>query len=102
MGPSTYSWGQDRIDQAALPLDFSYSPKTTGRGVDVYMMDTGLNPEHIEFEDVTNGEREVYNIWDAFSMHPLCTPECIDDAMTFNNDLDGHGSHCAGTVVSLP
>lgn len=51
------------------------------------MMDTGLNPTHIEFDDASNGEREVYNLWDAFSTHPLCTPECTDDAKTFNNDV---------------
>lgn len=43
------SCGLDRIDQQQLPLDQSYSyPESAGRGVSIYMIDTGI--------DFTNSE----------------------------------------------
>ncbi|MFM9226894.1 MAG: hypothetical protein ACKOQ1_09790 [Actinomycetota bacterium] len=43
------SWGLDRIDQRALPLNSSYSYDTTGAGVDAYIVDTGILPTHSQF-----------------------------------------------------
>ncbi len=39
---AAYNWGQDRINQAFLPLDFYYQSAWKGQGVDVYVLDTGL------------------------------------------------------------
>ncbi len=45
------SWGLDRIDQRNLPLDtkYNFANVTTGAGVNVYIVDTGITPEHTEF-----------------------------------------------------
>ena len=79
-----YSWGIDRSDQLNLPLDTAaYSPDFEGCGVDVYVLDTGLDATHSEFSDTGNG-REVENIFNGY------------EDISSNTDAHGHGSHCAG------
>lgn len=39
-------WGIDRINQKNLPLDGTYSSAYSGKGVDVYLVDTGLDTTH--------------------------------------------------------
>ena len=43
-------WYLDRIDQPQLPLNYFYNPIGDGSGVDVYVLDTGINYDHEEFE----------------------------------------------------
>src|SRR3954468_9932926 len=43
------SYGLDRIDQRALPLNNSYTYPRTGAGVDAYDIDTGLLFTHTQF-----------------------------------------------------
>ena len=82
---AAYSWGTDRLDQLDLPLDNAYSPAFTGLGVDVYIVDTGLDTTHVEFAG--NPLREVKNVYDAYA-----------STTTANNDGQGHGTHVAGTI----
>ena len=42
-------WGLDRIGQRALPLNSTYSYTTTGAGVNVYVIDTGIRLTHTQF-----------------------------------------------------
>jgi subtilisin family serine protease len=82
-GEGPYVWGLDRIDQragGAAQLDSTYSYKRTGGGVRVYVIDTGIRFDHVEF-----GGRAVPG-FDAF-----------DDGQN-GNDCHGHGTHVAGTV----
>jgi subtilisin family serine protease len=76
------SWGLDRIDQRALPLDGSYTyPDSAGDGVTAYIIDTGVRISHGDF-----GGRARYG-YDAV------------DGDTSAGDGNGHGTHVAGTVA---
>lgn len=74
------TWGIDRIDQSALPLNETYSYSATGAGVNVYIIDTGVRRTHSQF-----GGRVV----PAFS--------AISDAYG-PDGCHWHGTHVAGTV----
>ncbi|MEK9519177.1 S8 family peptidase [Streptomyces venezuelae] len=80
--PSPPSWGLDRIDQRALPLNQSYTyPDTAGQGVTAYIIDTGVRISHSDF-----GGR-AFNGYDAV------------DNDNVAQDGNGHGTHVAGTVA---
>ena len=74
------SWGLDRLDQADLPLNRAdLTASHDGTGVNVYVIDTGINKDHDDFQgrakygaSFISGEAET--------------------------DGNGHGTHCAGTV----
>ena len=74
------SWGLDRIDETDLPLSGSYSYTTTGSGVNVYIIDTGIRRTHTQF-----GGRAFVGF------------DAIGDGQN-TNDCNGHGTHVAGTV----
>ena len=74
-------WGLDRIDQSALPLDSAYSYVSTGAGVKLYVIDSGLRTSHQEFTGrVGNGW-----FWDFGDGTGIA-------------DCNGHGTHVAGTA----
>ena len=78
-------WGLARLSHRA-PLHLStftkyaYDP-SGGDGVTAYVIDTGINIEHIEFEGRAKWGKTI--------------PNNDED-----KDGNGHGTHCAGTIGS--
>ncbi|MFF0146549.1 subtilisin family serine protease [Amycolatopsis sulphurea] len=77
------SWGQDRIDQADLPLDHSYTYPNTASNVQVYVLDTGVRTSHEDF-----GGR-AHAAFDA--VDPGATPG--------GEDCNGHGTRVASAIA---
>lgn len=74
------TWGLDRIDQTALPLNGNYHYDFDGSGVTAYVVDTGVLTSHNEFGGrASSGYDFVDNDNDA-------------------TDCNGHGTHVAGTI----
>lgn len=74
-------WNLDRIDQTNLLLDGFYSFDRKGTGAYAFVVDTGIYPEHPDF----NG-RALPGV----SYVPFEPPV----------DFNGHGTHAAGTIGS--
>ncbi|KAL7749964.1 hypothetical protein RI367_004479 [Sorochytrium milnesiophthora] len=50
------SWGIDRIDQQSLPLDNQYHyPSNLGPPANVYIIDTGINVNHVDLDNGGHG-----------------------------------------------
>lgn len=73
-------WGLDRIDQAHIPLNSTYTYSATGRGVTAYVVDSGIRLDH-----------------QAFDGRASAGYDGVGDGMS-GWDCSGHGTHVAGIV----
>jgi serine protease len=81
------SWGLDRIDQANVQFDSSYTyPDSAGAGVRVYVLDTGVQGNLPGFEG------RVVTGFDAIAT--------FRSPSQSNRDCNGHGTHVAGIIAS--
>ncbi|BDA45556.1 probable aqualysin-1 at C-terminar half [Coccomyxa sp. Obi] len=93
--PNGVLWNLDRIDQRHLPLDHQYrygslDSSGTGKGVTVYVVDSGVRLTHQEFvSDLTGQRRATFGI-DYVGNFTQDSPA---------HDCDGHGTHVAATAV---
>lgn len=76
------TWGLNRIDDTALPLDTTYDYVSDGTGANVYVIDTGINDSVADFGTRIKGGVSFIT----------------GDASW--RDCQGHGTHVAGTVGS--
>jgi subtilisin family serine protease len=78
------TWGQSRTSSKnkvrSKPYTFTYDEKHSGDGVNVYVIDTGVNIKHDDFQGRA--------IWGTVT---------IEGAT--KDDKNGHGTHCAGTIA---
>lgn len=77
---SNAPWGLDRIDQRKLPLSSTFTYHATGKGVKIYIIDTGIRKSHADFSG---------RVVDGF--------DAVDGSLPAD-DCDGHGTHVAGTA----
>ncbi|KAL5493194.1 hypothetical protein EMCRGX_G014336 [Ephydatia muelleri] len=79
-------WHLDRIDQRPRTPNYFYQPIATGAGVDVYIVDGGINYYHEEFEN-----RAIYAGYDAVDVYLNLSRSDQRRGL----DCDGHGTHVA-------
>lgn len=78
---SAFLWGRDRADQEDLPLDGApYNPPFNGDGQCLYIIDTGIFPEHNDFTGRAKFGGDFIN-----ENNP--------------NDNNGHGTHCSSIAA---
>jgi len=81
----------------AVSADFTYN--LDGTGVDIIVMDTGVEPGHPEFAvnaDGTGGSRVVDFNWASLGVPGTPSASSIGGYL---GDGDGHGSHCASVAA---
>lgn len=85
-GMQEVPWHLDRLDQQTLPLNQQYWPLGTGKGVDLYILDSGINFAHEEFEN-----RAKYSGYDPMDRYKRENRE--------GTDCHGHGTHVASLAA---
>lgn len=78
---------------SSADLGFNYDYVLDGTGVDVVIMDTGIQDDHPEWRNSIGVSRLMKINWFTSSGVSGTQPA------NFYTDVSGHGTHCAGTVA---
>ena len=94
------NWGMRRSNSDTNPyvgntVVGNYNYTLDGTGVDVVIMDSGLQIDHPEFQDADGVSRVVELDWTTASGIPGMPAQNAN----YYRDFDGHGTHVAGTAV---
>lgn len=73
--PEDLLWHLDRIDQVAGTLDGKFDRHNRGAGSVVYVMDTGILADHVEFATADGGSRVIAGI-DTSAVVPIGASGC--------------------------
>lgn len=103
--PAMKNWGLLRCINESDPfksresIDGNYTFNLDGQGVDIIVVDSGVEANHPEFAvnpDGTGGSRVI-----DFDWHSLGVPGCpaAADIGGYLGDSDGHGSNCASIAA---
>ena len=81
-------WHFDRIDQRELPLDGKFKGlEHKGKGVTVFVIDTGVDSTHPDFEG-------------RVKVGPSFVNGNYKELTTNNSDFNGHGTCVSGLITS--
>ncbi|KAI9142012.1 peptidase S8/S53 domain-containing protein [Paraphysoderma sedebokerense] len=88
------SWGLDRLDQRSAQLDNLYKFDVTGRGVEIWVLDSGIQTNHPEF---TGRAELAYIVNSVRQLRGTGTRSRTG----IQSDCTGHGTHVAGIAAGL-
>jgi subtilisin family serine protease len=95
--------GLDRIDQVDLPLDDVYNYKNTGKNVTVYILDTGIKLDHIDFQGRATCGLDTFRKYVKNEFFEPFDDDFFDGLtpVPFCNDTANHGTHVAGIIGGI-
>lgn len=82
-------WHLDRVDHRGSTLTGVFSYLSQGSGVNIYVLDTGINGNHSEFIDDQGNSRVVHSYDAVTPLSPL------------GDDCEGHGTAVASLAAGL-
>lgn len=99
------NWGLLRCTNESNPfvgvdsIEGDYTYNLDGQGVDIVVIDSGVDPDHPEFAvnaDGTGGTRVIDFDWSSLGVPGCASAEEIGGYL---GDADGHGSNCASIAA---